>query len=217
MDCRTSGVRPRACALRLTSCMIFWSVLPGRAASCKRRLTNKSSLRRSVAEAERYNSATSESTDTVIWSAILCGSPVETSILELAPARALRPRLRWGPEYPEWCYSGFEITSQVTSSKSVAPRGDSEERGRMKSRPAPMPRPVDWVLWCARVIWATTVASSSSYRSMFEPFWVSVLNESHSCRVASDLPTVVVSNASSTCFVFAHPNLTRPSSRMYTR
>ena len=87
----------------------------------------------------------------------------------------------------------------------------------MKSRLAPMPRPVAWVLLCSRVMWLTTVVISLSYRSMFLPFSVSALNMSHSRRRASGLPNDVVSKMSSTCRVLALPNLTRPSSRMYTR
>ena len=75
----------RRCALWLMSRMMSRSVRSECVASRKRRLTSKSSLRRSPSDTARYASATSASTDTVIRSSILHTSK-SLCVLQCPPA-----------------------------------------------------------------------------------------------------------------------------------
>ena len=89
-DCRISSVRPRRWALRLTFHTTSSNDLPDSATSRRRRLTSRSSLQRSPAEEARQNSATSESTEPVIWSAIAVLHPGQPSRRSTAVANASR-------------------------------------------------------------------------------------------------------------------------------
>ena len=143
MSCSIAGVRPRRCAFRLISSMTSRSDRSVRVASRNRRLTSRSSLRRSMVDAARYAAATSESTDTVMVSAmslsrmsILPGAPYVRAVTSSARVESSSSvqRLQADPEPALFPFAAGCSTIRRSAGARAAPR--STEPNAPRSSPA---------------------------------------------------------------------------------